>query len=138
MPTHPTLSLSERERRFVDAFMGPARGNATEAARLAGYAKGSAHVTASRMLRKAKVRTAIEARVKADPLLLEKDAVQRFWSAIVDGRGTYVLLKMRDRLKASELLVRSQGGFSDKLQLEAGKSLEEWLDKAETLWKSKQ
>lgn len=56
--------LTERERLFVDAYMGPAAGNGTEAARLAGY-KGSAkvqQVQASRLLSKAIVQTAIAER----------------------------------------------------------------------------
>jgi phage terminase small subunit len=56
--------LTERERRFVEAFMGPAAGNGTEAARLAGY-KGSAPVLgvqSTRLLKKASVLAAIEQR----------------------------------------------------------------------------
>jgi phage terminase small subunit len=32
--------LTEKQRRFVEAYCGPAKGNATEACRLAGYAGG--------------------------------------------------------------------------------------------------
>ena len=54
--------LSEKERRFVDAYLGSAAGNATKAARLAGYAARSAHVAAARLLKKDKVKAAIAAR----------------------------------------------------------------------------
>lgn len=58
------MALSEQERRFVDAYTGPAAGNGTEAARLAGY-QGAANVLAvqsTRLLKKANVQAAIEAR----------------------------------------------------------------------------
>jgi len=61
------MALSERERRFVEAYMGPAAGNGTEAARLAGY-KGTAKVLAvqsTRLLAKANVQSAIAARREA-------------------------------------------------------------------------
>jgi hypothetical protein len=130
--------LSERERRFVEAFMGPAKGNGAAAARIAGYANRSARVTASRLLTKANIRRAIEARVQDDPLVATREQLQQFWSAIVLGRGSYVLLEMRDRLRASELLERSPGGFSDKVRLDPGRSLEELLDEAERLWRANQ
>ena len=56
--------LSERERRFVDAYMGEAAGNGTAAAKCAGY-KGSAQVLgvqANRLLKKANVLDAIAER----------------------------------------------------------------------------
>ncbi len=54
--------LSERQRAFVDHFMGKAKGNATAAAKLAGVAPRGAHVWASRALRIPKVQRAIFAR----------------------------------------------------------------------------
>lgn len=62
-----TVNLSEREARFVDAYIGEAAGNGTEAARLAGY-KGSASVLkvqASRLLTRANVQAALAERRKA-------------------------------------------------------------------------
>lgn len=44
--------LTPKERRFVTAYIGEAAGNGTKAAILAGYAKKSAAVTASQLLRK--------------------------------------------------------------------------------------
>jgi phage terminase small subunit len=52
----PSKKLSSKEAAFVDAYLGIAAGNATKAATLAGYAKSSAHVTASRLLRKAHIK----------------------------------------------------------------------------------
>ena len=108
--------LSERERRFVEAYMGQAAGNGTEAARLAGY-KGNdnvCHVQAARLLRKATVRAAIDARVAADPQIMDRTARQRLWSEVTQGRGPYADAPLRDRLRASELLGKSQGDFIER------------------------
>jgi phage terminase small subunit len=64
--------MTQRETRFVEAYLSNGH-NATEAAKTAGYAKGSAHVTGSRLLRKAKVAAAIEARKAEVAAQLEAD-----------------------------------------------------------------
>jgi phage terminase small subunit len=51
--------LSERERRFVEAYMGPCAGNATKAAESAGYSPKTARQIASRLLTKANIRAAV-------------------------------------------------------------------------------
>lgn len=55
-----TGKLTERQKRFVDFYIE--LGNATEAARRAGYKKP--HVEGARLLANARVQTAIEARLK--------------------------------------------------------------------------
>lgn len=57
-----TPKLTQKERRFVDAFLGSCNGNGSEAAIAAGYAPGSARVTASRLLTKANIKAAVDAR----------------------------------------------------------------------------
>lgn len=59
-------TLTLKERRFVDAYLGSAAGNGTAAARTAGY-KGSPKVLgvqSARMLGKASVKAAVAARVQ--------------------------------------------------------------------------
>lgn len=58
--------LTHRQRQFVDAYLGAARGNATEAARLAGYAATKRATLAeigSQNLRKLEIGEAIKSRV---------------------------------------------------------------------------
>lgn len=55
-------TLSERERRFVDAYCGQAEGNATTAARIAGYSEKSAARIGYRLSKKVHVRSEIERR----------------------------------------------------------------------------
>lgn len=104
--------LTERERRFVAAYMGPAAGNAAEAARLAGYARASAKVTGTRLLARPHVRAAIEAQRAQDEAAgtATRQDRQRFWTATMLDPN----VSMRDRLKASELLARSEGDFIER------------------------
>ena len=55
--------LTSKERAFVRAYLGEAAGNGTKAAIRAGYAKNSAHVTASQLLRKPKIAAAVATKV---------------------------------------------------------------------------
>lgn len=52
-------ALSERERRFVDVYCGQAEGNATTAARLAGYSEKSAGRIGYRLSKKVHIRSEI-------------------------------------------------------------------------------
>mgnify|MGYP006372148307 FL=1 len=98
--------------------MGQAAGNATEACRLAGY-KGNANtlrVVGTQNLAKPAVRSAIEARVEEDPAVATREQLQRFWTDVALGKGEHAALEMRDRLKASELLGKSQAVFVEKVE----------------------
>jgi phage terminase small subunit len=64
--------LSEQEARFVEALLVDPDRNGTKAAVLAGYAERSAHVTASRLLKRAKVRAAIAEREQAVQLVVQE------------------------------------------------------------------
>ena len=57
-----TDRLTEKERAFVAAYVGEAKGNATQAARLAGYtgSENAVAVMGSTLLRKAKIAQALE------------------------------------------------------------------------------
>jgi phage terminase small subunit len=106
--------LSERERRFVDAYMGAAAGNATKAARLAGYAKNTAEKQASRLLGKVGIQAAIDARTKEDPAVSDREERQRFYSVVMRNPK----LAMKDRLKAAELQGKTQGDFIKRIKFE--------------------
>ncbi len=119
-------TLTEKQRRFVEAFMGQAKGNATEAARLAGY-KGNAKTlkqVGAENLAKPYLRKAIKARQDADPLVLSRKQVQELLTRIAlgeekdsvpsDGQEIKVSPAMRDRLKALDLLAKTGGYFMKK------------------------
>lgn len=94
--------------------MGAAAGNATEAATRAGYSTHTARQQGSRLLTKAVIRAAVSTRVASDPQIADRTARQRLWSEIAFGRGAYREAELRDRLKASELLGKSQADFVER------------------------
>lgn len=122
--------LTERERRFVVAFAGAAAGNATSAARMAGYSDSTQAVlwsTASRVLARPRVLDAIREATANDPLVACKEERQRFWSRVMRGDPVMhttdegVVIEMppaiKDRLKASELLGKACGDFVERIDL---------------------
>lgn len=112
-------ALSERERRFVEAF----KGNATEAAIAAGYTEKSAATIGYRLLRKVEIRQAVDARSANDPSVADRKARQRFWTSVMNDPDQ----EMRDRLKASELLGKSEADFTDKVEHSGKVALEDIL-----------
>jgi hypothetical protein len=95
-----------------------ASGNATGAARESGYSSHTASQIASRLLRKVQVQRAITERTKDDSAVWTRKERQRFWTAVASGAGRFARASLRDRLKASELLGKSQADFVDRHQLE--------------------
>jgi len=72
-------ALSLKERRFVDAFLGSAAGNGTEAVLTAGYnqSRKAAAVTANKLLRKANIRAEVERRQEKQTSKAIADAAER-------------------------------------------------------------
>lgn len=110
----PSKPLSERERRFVEAYMGKAAGNATKAAILAGYSAKSAARIGYRLTRKVQIANALQARVQSDPGVASREDRQAFWSRVMYGKGKFGKAALKDRLKASELLGKSQMDFTPR------------------------
>lgn len=74
--------MTERQKRFVEEYQ--ACGNATEAAKKAGYAADHAHVEGHRQLRNAKVVHALQesGRKRAERLEIDADHVMNSFEAI--------------------------------------------------------
>lgn len=113
------MSLTARQQAFVDAFDG----NGTAAARAAGY-KGSDNtlaVQARRLLRNAQIRAAIDARLGPDAKkrIADREERQAFWTSVMRDANK----KMDARLKASELLGKSEADFKEKVEHSGGMSL---------------
>jgi phage terminase small subunit len=90
-------ALTEKERRFIEAFMGPCAGNGTKAAIAAGYGKGGAHVRASRLLRKAKIQAALATRIERRDAQGIADASERdlMLSGIARDKSSAPLARIR-------------------------------------------
>ena len=102
--------LTARQRRFVEVYTG----NATEAALAAGYSPKTAHSIGAENLKKPEIMKAIRAREgkRMSKAIATREQRQQFWTDTMndDGQG------MRDRLKASELLGKSEGDFLERLE----------------------
>lgn len=111
--------LSARKQKFVDAYAG----NATEAAIAAGLSKKTAKAAGSRMFNDADVQAAIRARDKeaAKASIATRQQRQQFWTKVLLAENE----KMADRLKASELLGRSEADFTDKMEVKGELTLED-------------
>lgn len=101
-----------RQQKFIDVYSG----NGVEAARIAGYTGSYAAlgVIASKMLKNTRIKEAIASRqtVKAESTIASREHRQRFWSDVMNKEEVC----MRDRLRASELLGKSEGDFIDVVQ----------------------
>lgn len=104
--------LNPRQKAFVDHFH--ACGNATQAARMAGYegTDQSLAVMGSRLLKHVKVRAAIEASAKPaeERRIATAEQIQQLWSEVLNNQR----VPLSERLKASELLAKTQGQFIKK------------------------
>lgn len=119
-----------KQQRFIDAY----EGNATEAARKAGYSKKTAEAIGHENLRKPYIAEAIAKREekRGNKAIATREERQKFWTKVLNGEfaetvkiikdGEYttdeIPPKMSDRLKASELLGRSEADFVDRHQVD--------------------
>lgn len=111
-PNNPERELTLKQSRFVDAYLGKANGNATEACVLAGYDgdRKSLAVIGTNNLKKRIIRNAIEERTKDDGAISSRDERQQFLTAIMRGEHR----KMPERMKAVEMLCRMHGDFIER------------------------
>lgn len=110
--------LTPKRRAFVEAYTGEARGNALEAARMAGYK--APHPEGARLLQNATVAAAIrEATVQVrQEAIATREERQTMLTRVMLGieldRGDEPA--MRDRLRALELLGKMQGDFIERVE----------------------
>lgn len=96
------MSLTPKERRFVEAY----NGNASEAAAIAGYARPA---TGHRILSRPDVADAIQNRERplSERRIMDRTERQAWWTAMI----LDTTLAVKYRLKASELLAKSEADF---------------------------
>jgi len=105
------LELTDRQAKFALLY----NGNGVETARKAGYtgSYGALGKTAHDLLKNPKVVAAIRERESQElsPLIASRIQRQKFWSRMMlDSK-----LDMSCRLRASELLAKSEGDFTEKI-----------------------
>lgn len=108
--------LNSRQKNFADFYIET--GNATESYIRAGYSSevNTAEVNASRMLRNAKVIEYISERNKQLDIQVIADITEtkRFWTEVMRD----VNADIKDRLKASEYIAKTNGAFIDKKEIQ--------------------
>jgi len=114
--------LTTKQQRFVDFYDG----NATEACRKAGY-KGNENTLnqmANKLVRNGKIKTAIEKREKLSNkrIIMDRESRQELWTMI----ALDIKERTDTRLRASELLGKSEGDFIDRHELSGNIAIEEY------------
>lgn len=133
--------LTEKQKRFVDAYIET--GNASEAARRAGYKNGHEHVIGAQNLSKVNIQAAISARLKeleSKRVASAKEVLEFLTSVLrgeeeedtvtVEGMAPGVSkarivkkkVSLRDRIKAAELLTKRFGIALSDLEIEEKKA----------------
>jgi phage terminase small subunit len=106
--------LTFKQKQFCEFYVGS--GNASEAARLAGYSAKSAYATGHENLKKHEVVEYIKSLNQAMSSTRIASAVERqeFWTAIMRGEMPEI---DGIQLKASEVLAKAQGDFIQKVEV---------------------
>ena len=139
--------LTLKERRFVEAYLGDAAGNATRAAKLAGYNGNPVTLSAVGYgnLRKPQIREALTQLIEHDELIPSRIERLRLLSRVARGQatdqrfapdGSIVELRVptRDQVAAIKVLCEIAGDFREPAKMEDGLppdlSVEELFDLA--------
>lgn len=104
--------LTARQQAFVEAYAG----NATAAALAAGYSERSARSQGQRLLTNDDIKDAIKAREaqRLAPTIATRQERQEFWTSVLRSEDE----AMKDRLKAAELLGKSEGDFLERVEMD--------------------
>lgn len=104
--------LNAKRQAFVDAW----EGNATAAALAAGYSPKTAYSQGQRLLKNVEVQAAIKAREaqRLAPTIATRQERQKFWTSVLRNEKE----AMKDRLKAAELLGKSEGDFLERVEMD--------------------
>lgn len=125
--------FTARQQKFIDAYQG----NGVEAARAAGYqgSYGTLGQTAYELLKNPEIAKAIAERQtkSSNKLIATREERQAFWTTVM----LDTVEDMRNRLKASELLGRSNADFTEKIEHSGTLELAESLKKARERVKSR-
>lgn len=111
-------NLNIKQRKFADYYIET--GNATASYLRAGYEAGghAAEAAASRLLRNVEVQNYI--RERNDQLdvqfIADITETKRFWTEVLRNEEA----DMKDRLRASEFIAKTNGAFIEKKELKGG------------------
>ena len=106
------MTLTVKQQRFVEAYDG----NATEAMIAAGYSAKSAASNVDKILKNTEIQAAIQNREKErnSAAIATREERQSFWTSVMRDEET----ELKDRLRASELLAKSEADFLERFSNE--------------------
>ena len=123
--------LTPKQEKFIDYYIQT--GNATEAAKLAGYSAKTAYSIGNENLNKPEIKQAIEEKLKQleSERIAEATEIMESLTAVIRGKTEEEILmqvkgnvqrfmkrtSVRDRLRAIELLAKMKGWFIDKKEI---------------------
>lgn len=135
--------LTEKQRRFVDFYIET--GNATEAARRAGYSRRIANRQGAENLSKPVIRNAISAKLAEleSKRVASATEVLQYLTAVMrgeeketinspDGSVQKVDMAQRDRIKAAELLMKRHGLTLSDVEIEEKKARIRQIEREES------
>ena len=111
------MSLTPKQSAFIDAYTG----NATEAARMAGYSQATAYSQGQRLLKNPDVAAAIRAREaeRQAGIVATREERLKFYTQVMRN----VEEDTKHRLKAAELLGKAEGDFLERVEVETPKQV---------------
>ena len=115
--------LTNKQQAFIDAYIGEAMMNATEAARLAGYKQPNVQGAQNLVKLSAHIQKATEE--KRNRAIMKQDEILQLFSSIArgeekekvmsaSGKVEELPVSVKDRIKAAELLGKAYAMFTDK------------------------
>ena len=142
-----SIKLTLKQKRFADEYI--ISGNATDAAKKAGYSKKTAFTIATENLKKPYIKQYIDQRIKEldDKKIAKQEEVLQYLTSVLRGESESAIVVVegcgdgyseartvkktpdeKERLKAAELLGKRYRIFSEKSEVE-----EEQLDKLDKI-----
>ncbi|CAF1852336.1 terminase small subunit [Bacillus subtilis] len=136
------MKLTEKQKRFADFYIE--LGNATEAARKAGYSKKTAKSIGQENLTKPDIKSYIKEQLDAKDAerIASQDEILEFLTAVMRGEKTEQIPVgigegaqeledkdpyLKDRVKAAELLGKRHGMWTEKVDM-AGEFAVQFID----------
>ncbi|SFB90489.1 phage terminase small subunit [Alkalibacterium subtropicum] len=135
--------LTVKQQRFADEYI--ISGNATEAAKKAGYSKKTARFIGNENLTKPNIKTYIDDRLKEleDKQIAKQDEIMKYLTSIMRGEQQEQVLRgmgegfqeiddmdvsAKDRIKAAELLGKRYALWTDKTELSGAVGMVQIID----------
>ena len=105
--------MTLKQKQFIEEYLVDM--NATQAAIRAGYSAKTAYSIGQRLLKNVEVSQTISSAMteRRNKLIATREQRQAFWSSVMNDTDE----DMRNRLKASELLGKSEQDFTDKVAI---------------------